>query len=141
MKKILLLISLLLFSVAMFSQTKQRESYYQDKFAKIVGGETEVVLSDGTRADIVTKNYAIEVDFADKWAESIGQALNYGRLLNKEAGILLVVKGREEDRHIEKLVNNIAYYRLPIKVWIWDYVGNTWGVLDYKFKYEVTFLY
>jgi len=141
MKKFLLLITLLLFSVAMFSQTKQRESYYQDKFAKIVGGETEVVLSDGTRADIVTKNYAIEVDFADKWAESIGQALNYGRLLNKEAGILLVVKGREEDRHIEKLVNNIAYYRLPIKVWIWDYVGNTWGVLDYKFEYKVTFLY
>jgi hypothetical protein len=46
-------------------------------------------MPDGTRCDIVTETHAIEVDFADKWAEAIGQCLNYSFQLNKKAGILL----------------------------------------------------
>ena len=37
----------------------------------------EVVMKDGTRCDILTSTHAIEVDFAKKWAEAIGQSLNY----------------------------------------------------------------
>lgn len=43
----------------------------------------EVVAPDGTRCDILTDEYAIEVDFANKWAEAIGQALNYAIQFNK----------------------------------------------------------
>ena len=37
----------------------------------------EVVMKDCTRCDILTATHAIEVDFARKWAEAIGQSLNY----------------------------------------------------------------
>jgi len=56
---------------------KQSERYYQEKFAKEIGGQVEVVMKDGTRYDILTSTHAIEVDFAKKWAEAIGQSLNY----------------------------------------------------------------
>ena len=53
---------------------KQSERYYQEKFAKEIGGQVEVVMKDGTRCDILTATHAIEVDFAKKWAEAIGQS-------------------------------------------------------------------
>jgi hypothetical protein len=51
------------------------------------GGIMEVLLQDGTRCDIITKTHAIEVDFADKWAEAIAQSLGYARQNNKKEGI------------------------------------------------------
>ena len=51
------------------------ESLYQEQYAKKLGGRTEVTMPDGTRCDILTDTHAIEVDFADKWAEAIGQVL------------------------------------------------------------------
>lgn len=134
MKKLLSLIALLLFSVAvMFSQERQRESYYQEEFAKVLGGETEVVLSDRTRVDIVTDKYAIEVDFGYKWAESIGQALYYEKMLDKQAGVLLVVEGHEEERFINRLMAVAVEH--GIKVWIWDWTNDTWSNVDYKLEY------
>jgi len=133
MKKILLLIALILFSVSVFSQTKQKESYYQDEFAKIVNGETEVRLDDGTRADIVTDKYAIEVDFGAKWAESIGQSLSYAIQLEKQAGILLVISGEDEIRFLDRLMAVAVEH--GIQVWIWNYTDDTWGRVDYKLQY------
>ena len=49
------------------------ESFYQELYAKKLGGRTEVTMPDGTRCDILTDTHAIEVDFAVKWAETIGQ--------------------------------------------------------------------
>ena len=51
------------------------------------GGTMEVLLQDGTRCDIITKTHAIEVDFANKRAEAIGQSLNFALQTNKKAGI------------------------------------------------------
>jgi len=45
---------------------KQSERYYQEKFAREIGGQVEVVMKDGTRCDILTATHAIEVDFAKK---------------------------------------------------------------------------
>lgn len=53
-------------------------------------------MPDGTRCDIVTDTHAIEVDFADKWGEAIGQSLNYAFQSNKRAGILLILE-KESD--------------------------------------------
>ena len=133
MKKILLMIVLVLFSVSAFSQTKQRESYYQHEFAVAIGGQTEVRLANGTRADIVTDKYAIEVDFGAKWAEAIGQSLSYGIELKKQAGILLVLKGDEEIRFLERLMPVAVQH--GIQVWIWNYTEDTWSRVDYKLTY------
>ena len=117
----------------MFSQTKQNEKYYQDKFAKIVNGETEVRLDDGTRADIVTDKYAIEVDFGAKWAESIGQSLSYAIQLEKKAGVLLVISGEDEIRFLDRLMTVAVEH--GIQVWIWNYTDDTWSGVDYKLTY------
>ena len=127
------MIVLILFSISMFSQTKQNEKYYQDKFAKIVNGETEVRLDDGTRADIVTDKYAIEVDFGAKWAESIGQSLSYAIQLEKKAGVLLVISGEDEIRFLDRLMTVAVEH--GIQVWIWNWTDDTWSRVDYKLTY------
>jgi len=133
MKKILLLMMLVLFSISAFSQEKQRESYYQDEFAKVIGGDTEVRLDDGTRADIVTDKYAIEVDFGAKWAESIGQSLSYAIQLEKQAGVLLVISGEDEIRFLDRLMAVAVQH--GIQVWIWNWTNDTWSRVDYKLTY------
>ena len=70
---------------------KQSERYYQEQFAKEIGGQVEVVMKDGTRCDILTSTHAIEVDFAKKWAEAIGQSLNYAMQTGKRPGVALIV--------------------------------------------------
>jgi len=133
MRKALLLIVFILFSVSAFSQTRQRESYYQKAFAEIVNGQTEVVLSDRTRCDIVTETHAIEVDFASKWAESIGQSLHYEGMLGKQAGVLLVMDGKVEERFLDRLMGVAAKH--GIDVWTWDWRTDTWSKVDYKIQY------
>ena len=55
---------ILLFLLAIPLFGKQSERYYQEKFAREIGGKVEVVMKDGTRCDILTATHAIEVDFA-----------------------------------------------------------------------------
>jgi hypothetical protein len=135
MKKLFLMIMLVLFSMSTFSQEKfrERESYYQQAFALIIGGETEMILKDRTRVDIVTETHAIEVDFAEKWAESIGQALHYEGMTGKKAGVLLVIKGREDERFLDRLMGVAAKH--GIDVWVWDWTQDTWSKVDYKIEY------
>lgn len=52
---------------------------------------TEVVLWDNSRVDMLDE-YAIEVDWVEKWAEAIGQVLFYSKITNKPPMIILLVK-------------------------------------------------
>ena len=63
------LVLLVLLATCYFLQAKRLhpESHYQQYYANLVGGETEVVLGNRTRCDIVTATHAIEVDFADSF--------------------------------------------------------------------------
>jgi hypothetical protein len=47
----------LLFAFPLFG--KQSERYYQEKFAREIGGQVEVVMKDGNRCDILTAKHAI----------------------------------------------------------------------------------
>lgn len=90
------------------------ESYYQKIAAEALGGEMEVTMPDRSRCDIVTEEYAIEVEKADNWKESIGQALNYAFQSNKKAGIVLIV---DKPADSIRLMSVIEHYELPITVW------------------------
>tara|TARA_B100000212_G_scaffold339883_2_gene319197 strand:- start:4116 stop:4586 length:471 start_codon:yes stop_codon:yes gene_type:complete len=92
------------------------ESVYQQKYAKELGGRSEVTLPDGTRCDILTDTHAIEVDFADKWAEAIGQCLNYAMQTGKKPGIVLVLKDMDDERHLERLMEMARYYSMDIDI-------------------------
>ncbi len=50
----------------------------------------EVVLDDGTRCDLMSPAFAIECEWSDKFAESIGQALHYSIKTGKQPGIVLI---------------------------------------------------
>lgn len=82
----------------------QNEAYYVNQWCTSDFGRKEAVLWDMTRVDCLTKDYAIEFDFAKKWAESIGQALYYGYQLNKIPGIVIISEDGEKD---EKYINRI----------------------------------
>lgn len=136
--KILILIPLLTISLFSSCQVlKMKESYYQDKFAEIIHGQKEIVLDDKARVDIVTDSFAIEVDFAEKWAESIGQSLYYAEELNKKAGVLLIVNDTLDDRYIKRLMTIAMKY--DITVWLINYDTNWCKVIikPKEYLYEI----
>jgi hypothetical protein len=103
-------------SFSCISTWAERESYFQQSFAEKCNGKTEVVMTDGTRCDILTEDYAMEVDFAHKWAEAIGQSLNYARLTGKRAGIVLIIKRNKDEHHLDRVLKIIESYNLPIDI-------------------------
>ena len=77
----------------------------------------EVILWDKTRVDILTDDYAIEVDRAPKWGEAIGQALYYSTVTNKRPGVILLVEDFDtESKYVYRLQTVAA--RENIAVWI-----------------------
>jgi len=58
----------------------------------------EVRTAYGARCDIVTSLYAIEVERASKWAESIGQSLFYAAALGREPAVILLVADMKRDQ-------------------------------------------
>ncbi|MBK1853705.1 hypothetical protein JO972_01930 [Verrucomicrobiaceae bacterium 5K15] len=115
----LLFAALLLTSLSLQgAERKLYESDYQKAWAKAHGGEVEVRMGDGTRCDIVTATHAIEVEFAEKWAEGVGQALWYSFQTNKKAGILLVLRSEKDRKHLMRLRSLIDGKKLGIDVWV-----------------------
>jgi hypothetical protein len=93
-----------------------KEKEYQECWCVEAGGVTEYVLADKTRVDCLTDEYAIEFDFADKWAEAIGQSLHYAQLTGRKPGIALIIEHPEDRKHLKKL-EPIAIEH-SIKIWI-----------------------
>ena len=92
------------------------EKEYQNKWCKANNGTAEYILNDKTRIDCLTKDYAIEFDFASKWAESIGQALYYGLSTNKNAGVVLIMENPQKDIKYLLRLQEVAQ-KYNIKVW------------------------
>lgn len=91
------------------------EADYALPFCEALGGQSEVTLFDRTRVDCLTDDEAIEVDYAYKWAESIGQALYYAEITGKRPAVMLIVKPGES-RFIARFHN--ATLRTPIRLYI-----------------------
>ena len=77
----------------------------------------EVELPEGPRVDCLTKTHAIEMDFARKWPEAIGQSLHYSLLTDKDAGIVLILKTPGDTHHLKAAEKVINHYQLPITLW------------------------
>ncbi len=72
------------------------ESSYQHAWCSKYNGIEEFENKDKTRVDCLTDKYAVEFDFANKWAESIGQALHYQYMTGKKAKVVLIL---EDPKH------------------------------------------
>ena len=81
----------------------QVEAYYQKEWCTPDFGRKEVILWDMTRVDCMTKDYAIEFDFAKKWAESIGQALYYSKLTGKAPAVVLILTSPTDYRYAKRI--------------------------------------
>ena len=98
--------------------TQKNEAYYQHIAAKQLGGKTEHILPDRTRIDILTDKESIEVDWASKWAEGIGQALYYSAMTTKEAGLILIMKSEKDERYIKRVQKIILIKSLKINLYV-----------------------
>ena len=106
---------ILLVFLSLQAKHLHREAYYQHLFCKDMGGTLEARLTGHTRVDCLTYGYAIEVDFASKFYQAIGQSLHYSIMTSKKAGIYLIIENKSDMKYLDRL-NRIAD-KYNIKVW------------------------
>ena len=91
----------------------QIEAYYVNQWCTSDFGRKEAVLWDMTRVDCLAKDYAIEFDFAKKWAEAVGQSLYYSKMTGKKPAIALILSSIADYKYlkrIERLDNDIKVF-------------------------------
>jgi len=79
------------------------ESAYREVIKNKFFGVSEYRLPSGKIVDVLTKEYAIEVDFVRKWAESIGQSLQYGMETNKRPCIVFIYDSIQDKRLLDSV--------------------------------------
>ncbi len=92
---------------------KMKEAYYVSQWCRDDFGKREFILWDNTRVDCLTKDYAIEFDFAHKWAESVGQSLYYAKMTGKKPAVALILTNLKDYKYvkrIERLDNGIKIF-------------------------------
>lgn len=75
----------------------------RDYVAQYCAGDIEYALPDHTRVDCLTDTYAIEFDFAPKWAEAVGQSLHYAHLTRRDPAIYLILESKKDKRFVNIL--------------------------------------
>ncbi len=113
----------LLFTIAVLmipelghAKHRHHEAWYRDNWC-IGKGKAEVLLPDRTRCDCLTQTHAVEVDFAPKFYEAIGQALYYSLQTGKKGGIVLIVENKSDYKYWLRLNSTIEHFHLPIDTW------------------------
>lgn len=116
MKKLIIFLSIFILCSPAKAKHAFLEKDYQKAWCDSNSGTTEFVLDDKTRVDCLTEDYAIEFDFAKKWAESIGQSLYYSIKTNKQPGVVLILENPEKEQaYIDRLMSVAKQYK--INVW------------------------
>jgi len=110
---------LILFVLVLSLEAKHlhKEKVYQEHFCTTFGGKAEYTLKDKTRVDCLLDEYAIEVDFAQKWAESIGQSLYYASQTSRKAAVLLIMEDEVKDEKYLRRLQNVSK-KHAIDIWI-----------------------
>ena len=113
--KLLLLILTVLPISGCFGGRSLHEKDYQRYWCDKHTGELEYRLPDGTRVDCLIKDYAVEIEYAQKWAEAIGQALYYAKITGRKPGVVLVMREHGDERFARRLREVASQEK--IKVW------------------------
>lgn len=108
MKKFIILI-LLLIAMPVEAKRIYLEKVYQTQWCNQHNGKMEYRLNDKARVDCVTDTLAVEFDFANKWAECVGQALYYGRQTKKQPACVLIMENGEKDLKYLYRLRRAAY--------------------------------
>lgn len=107
---------ILFISANVSAKRVHHEAIYQEHFCEGLNGESEHILPDRTRVDCLTDKYAVEVDFAEKWGEAVGQSLYYAHCTGKKPGILLILESDKDEKHLHKIEPLVKLYN--IELWL-----------------------
>lgn len=114
--KYLLLIFILLNSTSIVGQIlNYSEKQIVDYIQSLIGGEREVTVKSG-RIDLVHNKVAFEIEWANKWKESIGQSLWYAQQSNNEPGIILLLRDEKDYKYFIQLNSTLQYSKLDNKI-------------------------
>ncbi|MCM1338784.1 MAG: hypothetical protein NC191_03845 [Muribaculaceae bacterium] len=114
-RKIILSILLLSFTISpTWAKRLYAEKVYQAQWCKARGGITEYKLNDKTRVDCLLPTMAVEFDFANKWAECIGQALYYGQKTKRTPACVLIMENGEKDYKYLRRLRYAVYNKKKI---------------------------
>lgn len=124
------LLTLLFVSLTLLQAKRiHTEKYYQNIICNKFKAQKEFVLQDKTRVDCLTSNYAIEIDFANKWSESIGQSLYYSIKTGKRAVVVLITEHRQKDtKYLKRLLSVAKEHNIRV------YTIGTDNVIELRLK-------
>ena len=107
--------SLMLWAIPAYAKHIHLEKEYQAAFCNKNGGVLEYQI-EGKRVDCLLNDYAVEVEFAPKRYEAIGQCLIYAALTGKKPAILLIIETPEQEKYIQDL--ELVQKMHELKFWI-----------------------
>ena len=104
MKKILsVLVVIIIPSICVEAKHLYKEADYQKVWCSLHNGITEYKNKDLTRVDCLTKSHAVEFDFANKWAESVGQAEYYAMMTGLRGKVVLIIENDNEYKYLKRV--------------------------------------
>ena len=115
MKKFIILLTVLLMSTKCYAKYLYLEKEYQAQWCNSHNGKMEYRLNEKSRVDCLTDTLAVEVDFAPKWKECIGQALYYGRKTKRIPACVLILENGENDLKYLYRLRYTVYNKKQIK--------------------------
>lgn len=87
------------------------------------GMDKEYRVTSGGRGDCLSAEYAIEVDYADMWAQAVGQSLYYAQQTGRKPGIILLCESSATEveglcrSYVYRLSYALQLVRANVKVW------------------------
>lgn len=108
MKKTIISLLALFLTMPAFAKRLHCEADYQQAWCGAQQGVSEYQLQDLARVDCLMTQYAVEFDFASKWAESIGQSLYYGLKTNRTPAVVLIMENPEKEQKYLDRLNAVA---------------------------------
>lgn len=100
----------------LFAQKNQlHERDYADYIQQLIGGEREYSVYSG-RVDLVTDDFAFEIEWAKNWKEAIGQSLWYAMQTKLNPGIILIRESPKEYKYFQMLNSTLQFSGLEDKI-------------------------
>ena len=109
MKRIIVFLCIVLTITPAWAKRLYKEAEYQKAWCDKRGGVMEYELADKCRVDCLLPDMAVEFDFANKWAECIGQSLYYGKMTNRQPACVLIMERGEKDVKYLRRLRRAAY--------------------------------
>ena len=126
---LLVVIIFLVSNISCAQISNYSENEVSDYIQTLIGGEREVSVTSG-RADLVHLNHAYEIEWANKWKESIGQCLWYGLQLNKKPGIILLLRTNKDYKYFIQLNSALEYAGLSNSIEVKIFPNDFQSLID-----------